>query len=234
MLLAVPKYGRVKVNKVLMQCRISPSKTIGGLSQRQRTELVGRCCAAGRRLRLRHHRPLRGRQGHADPHAARARAPSSSCRVSATTARPRPGEERRRRLPLPHRRGVRPPRQAGDFVEHACYSGRRYGTLRSELERRRRRARRWCSRSRSRARARSARRCPRRCRCSSRRRRTRRCATRLIGRGTDTPSRSSAGSRPRARSCPPRASSATSSSTTGSRTRSAELEELVRGELGPR
>ena len=40
MLLAVPKYGRVKANKVLQQCRISPSKTIGGLSQRQRTELV--------------------------------------------------------------------------------------------------------------------------------------------------------------------------------------------------
>src|SRR3954467_5658358 len=41
MLLAVPKYGRVKVNKVGVKCRISPSKTIGGLSQRQRTELVG-------------------------------------------------------------------------------------------------------------------------------------------------------------------------------------------------
>ncbi|MFP5364661.1 MAG: integration host factor, actinobacterial type [Thermoleophilia bacterium] len=40
MLLAVPKYGRVKVNKVLHQCRISPSKTIGGLSERQRDELV--------------------------------------------------------------------------------------------------------------------------------------------------------------------------------------------------
>ncbi len=40
MLLAVPKYGRVKVNKILVQCRISPSKTIGGLSERQRTELV--------------------------------------------------------------------------------------------------------------------------------------------------------------------------------------------------
>ena len=40
MLLAVPKYGRVKVNKILGQCRISPSKTIGGLSQRQRDELV--------------------------------------------------------------------------------------------------------------------------------------------------------------------------------------------------
>jgi hypothetical protein len=40
MMLAVPKYGRVKVNKVLTQCRISPSKTIGGLSERQRAELV--------------------------------------------------------------------------------------------------------------------------------------------------------------------------------------------------
>ncbi len=40
MLLAVPKYGRVKVNKILQQCRISPSKTIGGLSERQRAELV--------------------------------------------------------------------------------------------------------------------------------------------------------------------------------------------------
>jgi hypothetical protein len=40
MLLAVPKYGRVKANKALTTCRISPSKTIGGLSQRQRDELV--------------------------------------------------------------------------------------------------------------------------------------------------------------------------------------------------
>src|SRR5215213_4541922 len=40
MLLAVPKYGRVKVGKCLSQCRISPSKTIGGLSPRQRDELV--------------------------------------------------------------------------------------------------------------------------------------------------------------------------------------------------
>ena len=40
MMLAVPKYGRVKVNRILNQCRISPSKTIGGLSVRQRGELV--------------------------------------------------------------------------------------------------------------------------------------------------------------------------------------------------
>lgn len=40
LILAVPKYGRVKVNRVLQQCRISPSKTVGGMSTRQRTELV--------------------------------------------------------------------------------------------------------------------------------------------------------------------------------------------------
>ncbi len=40
MLLQVPKYGRVKANKVIKDCRISPSKTIGGLSERQRNELV--------------------------------------------------------------------------------------------------------------------------------------------------------------------------------------------------
>lgn len=40
LLLAVPKYGRVKVNRVFTTCRISASKTIGGLSERQRTELI--------------------------------------------------------------------------------------------------------------------------------------------------------------------------------------------------
>lgn len=39
-LLAVPKYGRVKVNRILVQTRISPSKTVGGLSERQRREVV--------------------------------------------------------------------------------------------------------------------------------------------------------------------------------------------------
>jgi hypothetical protein len=40
LLISVPKYGRTKVNRILTQCRISPSKTIGGLSERQRGELV--------------------------------------------------------------------------------------------------------------------------------------------------------------------------------------------------
>ena len=39
-LLAVPRCGRVKATRMLTQCRISPSKTVGGLSERQRGELV--------------------------------------------------------------------------------------------------------------------------------------------------------------------------------------------------
>ena len=39
-LVAVPKYGRVKVNRILKDCRISPSKTISGLTARQRDDLV--------------------------------------------------------------------------------------------------------------------------------------------------------------------------------------------------
>ena len=66
----------------------------------------------------------------------RARIPELELSVSATTRAPRPGEvdgvdyvfldqaEFERRV------------RAGEFVEHARYSGNRYGTLRSELERR--------------------------------------------------------------------------------------------------
>ena len=36
MLMAVPKFGRVKAARLLNQCRISQSKTVGGLSDRQR------------------------------------------------------------------------------------------------------------------------------------------------------------------------------------------------------
>jgi guanylate kinase len=64
------------------------------------------------------------------------RIPDLELSVSATTRSPRPGEqdgvdyhflddaEFERRV------------EAGEFVEHAAYSGRRYGTLRSELDRR--------------------------------------------------------------------------------------------------
>ncbi|MEA2438331.1 MAG: hypothetical protein QOF65_2887 [Thermoleophilaceae bacterium] len=39
-LLSLPKFGRVKATRCLNQCRISQSKTVGGLSERQRDELV--------------------------------------------------------------------------------------------------------------------------------------------------------------------------------------------------
>jgi hypothetical protein len=34
------KYGRVKAARIMERCRVSPSKTIGGLSERQRRELI--------------------------------------------------------------------------------------------------------------------------------------------------------------------------------------------------
>ena len=40
LLLALPKYGPVKVNKLLSRCRIAPTKKIGGLSERQRNQLA--------------------------------------------------------------------------------------------------------------------------------------------------------------------------------------------------
>lgn len=40
LMIATPKFGRVKVNRILTQVRVSPSKTVGGLSERQRRELM--------------------------------------------------------------------------------------------------------------------------------------------------------------------------------------------------
>ena len=40
MLMAVPRMGRVRAGRLLTLCRISQSKTIGGLSERQRGELL--------------------------------------------------------------------------------------------------------------------------------------------------------------------------------------------------
>jgi hypothetical protein len=40
LLLSIPQMGRVKVNKLLMTCRISPSKTVDGMTDRQRAEMV--------------------------------------------------------------------------------------------------------------------------------------------------------------------------------------------------
>jgi hypothetical protein len=40
LLLAVPRCGRVKAGRLLATCRVSQSKTVGGLSDRQRAELI--------------------------------------------------------------------------------------------------------------------------------------------------------------------------------------------------
>ncbi len=64
------------------------------------------------------------------------RVPELELSVSATTRRPRPGErdgvEYHFLSPEQFRRHV----EAGDFLEHASYAGHRYGTLRSDVERR--------------------------------------------------------------------------------------------------
>ena len=64
------------------------------------------------------------------------RLPALELSVSATTRVPRPGE--RNGVEYHFMDGPQFDRHvaAGDFVEHATYSGNRYGTLRSELERR--------------------------------------------------------------------------------------------------
>lgn len=38
--MACPRYGQVKANRILGACRISPAKTIGGITPRQRCELA--------------------------------------------------------------------------------------------------------------------------------------------------------------------------------------------------
>ena len=174
MLLAVPKYGRVKTNRILNQCRISPSKTIGGLSERQRTELVAQLRGSAAQSRpprggqyprphgegLRHHRPVRGRQGNADRASCCERVPDLELSVSATTREPREGEVDGRdyHFLTPEEferrdRGRRLPR-----VRHLQRQPLRDPALRGRAAARRRAAR-SCSRSRSRAPSRCGRRC---------------------------------------------------------------------------
>ena len=66
----------------------------------------------------------------------RERVPELELAVSATTRDPRPGEEDGRDYHFLSGEEFERRVQAGEFVEHARYSGRRYGTLRSELEQR--------------------------------------------------------------------------------------------------
>jgi guanylate kinase len=66
----------------------------------------------------------------------RTRIPELGLSVSATTRQPRPGEEHGVDYHFLTDEGFAERVAAGDFVEHATYSGRSYGTLRSELDKR--------------------------------------------------------------------------------------------------
>jgi guanylate kinase len=66
----------------------------------------------------------------------RERVPELELAVSATTRRPRLGETQGVDYYFLDDAEFASKVQAGDFVEHADYSGRRYGTLREELQRR--------------------------------------------------------------------------------------------------
>ena len=150
MLLAVPKYGRVKTNRILNQCRISPSKTIGGLSERQRTELVSLCSAASRfdRPTRKDPPPMNGAEAKVfvitGPSGVGKgtlikmlldRVPNLALSVSATTREPREGEVDGRDYHFLTEEQFQERRDAGDFLEFAAYSGNHYGTLNSELDR---------------------------------------------------------------------------------------------------
>jgi guanylate kinase len=65
-----------------------------------------------------------------------ARIPELELSVSATTRAPRPGEHDGVDYHFLSAEQFDARVHAGDFVEHATYSGNRYGTLRTELERR--------------------------------------------------------------------------------------------------
>jgi guanylate kinase len=64
------------------------------------------------------------------------RIPTLELSVSATTRPPRPGEQNGVHYHFLTAAEFDARVRAGDFLEHATYSGHRYGTLRSELERR--------------------------------------------------------------------------------------------------
>jgi guanylate kinase len=67
--------------------------------------------------------------------ALRARVPELELAVSATTRAPRPGEEPGVAYHFLSNAEFQERVDAGEFVEHAEYAGRRYGTLRAELDR---------------------------------------------------------------------------------------------------
>jgi guanylate kinase len=68
--------------------------------------------------------------------ALRERVPGLELSVSATTREPREGEVDGRDYHFLSREELDRRAEANEFLEHATYSGNRYGTLRSEVERR--------------------------------------------------------------------------------------------------
>ena len=161
------------------------------------------------------------------------RVPELELSVSATTRAPRPGErtgvdyhflgpeefERPRRATATS--SSTPPTRAG--ATGRCAPSSSAGCAAAS---------RWCSRSRSRAPARSARRCPRRSRCSSPRPPARRCATRLVGRGTDTPEQVDARLRTAERELDAQPEFGHVVVNDRLERRADELAEIVRGEVG--
>jgi hypothetical protein len=47
LLVVLPKIGSVKAGRILADCGIAPTKTLGGLTERQRTELLNRFRCGG-------------------------------------------------------------------------------------------------------------------------------------------------------------------------------------------
>lgn len=68
-------------------------------------------------------------------HALRERFPQLELSISATTRQPRSGERDGRDYHFLSPEEFAARADSGDFLEHATFSGNRYGTLRSEIER---------------------------------------------------------------------------------------------------
>ena len=83
---------------------------------------------------LRHHRPFGSRQGNPDRRCSSV--PDLELSISATTRQPRRGEEDGVDYHFLTPEEFERRREPDDFLEFATYSGNRYGTLRSEVERR--------------------------------------------------------------------------------------------------
>ena len=182
LLLAVPKYGRVKVNRILTHCRISPSKTIGGLSAApaQRAGLVPAAIA-----------PIlviTGPSGVGKGTLIKGlleRVPGLQLAVSATTRRAARGRGERGRLSLPERRRLRSAGARGRV--RRARGIRRKPLWNAEIGAQQARPTGSCWRSTCRAPARCASAFPRRCRSSSSRPRSRPSKPAWRAAGSDQP-----------------------------------------------